>query len=258
MEKALVSVNAIGDKLLLGNDFIILKDETKGVYSFSSLVDAVKLFGTEKFTAFINPDSFSVKVFKDNDLQNINYRTHPFANIQLLSNPLIKVLNEMNGKTIPVEEFVLFIDRFKKYLSQSSLKLSDGLNDLKIRKILSIDRQNDKRGNYVFSIRAEKHTSDYEFPEKIIFEFPLIEGLQEVFTTEFCLYFYWKLNEGGSVDLKLMIDNIEFRDESKKFFEAIAKKYLETKNVKVLLGSIAINQATDEWKYKRNELNGNL
>lgn len=250
-----LNITATGEKLLLGNETFILDDETRTVFEAS---DAVRLAaylegcpgGVSAFDVYIGASR--IEAFDRGE--DINRQSQPYGSCGISEHPIVSLLRAKNGLKMGLNDFTIFLQKVKPYLGSDSLFLLDNISDLKIQKVLSIDHKNDRRGNYNFSVKAERGNKDYEFPQTVKFNIPILKGVNgNVREVEFGFYFEWSVAE-ESVKLNFSIENFELQVLINDLADEILEAVFESKIFFIHHGTLAIIKQSDEWKYKRNDL----
>lgn len=251
-----IKVTTTGEKLLLGNDIIQLEDQTKETFNASTPVNLLGFLDSKESIAidlFIGDSA--IEAYEQIERE---YHSKAFGRTEIKRHPIVHIINAFNGKQQELNDFAITLERIKPYASKDTLALIDNIADLKIKKIVSINNRNDKRGNYEYLVKAEKDGSiEYEFPKSIKLSIPLIKGMnEELREVEFNFYFQWGIIGDGNVHLSFTLENLELDTLLEEEIKAILLQLFSQRkgSTSIYYGSLQIHKQTDEWKYKKNEL----
>lgn len=253
MEKKIV-VNAAGEKLLLGNNIINLSDQTKGTFKTNSLMALAEYLTVLDFEIFANGLNIDAYLSKDILFDALNYTTMPHAQCVLKYSQQIELLKRINQKPHSLPEFIELMRTLKKYSDKDALQLLDALNDLKIKKIIDIQHKTDSRGNFNVVIKADKGSSDYQFPETISFVVPLFDvrdGLEV--QVDFDLTFTWSFEESAA-KLSFKLTNYDLNADLELAVWLKCTEVLKGDNIVLNHGSYSINQQTNEYLFKESSI----
>lgn len=239
-----LKLNQVGEKLLIGPTFIQLEDQTEHTYNSKDFKDFVNYLTPEKNIVFI--DGNKLEAYPLEAIGKPYYNMQPLAKCELKHHPILSLLNQNNNTGFDLAEFGDFLQTVKDNITLDSLALLDICKNLKITKIVSIDREGDKRGNFVYSVRADKGKQDYEFPETVKFACPIFEDGSGLIKTEFNLNFNWEIDSSADVELEFklvnLLLNIQIREETNQLFT----QTFEKANIKKFFGSLAVKQQTNK------------
>jgi len=251
MDEKLV-IKTTGEKLLLGNDIIELKDQTRETFETDNPED-MKEYLLDNFSKC---DIYIKGLGVDGYIiEKADYDTKPAALCRMAKHPVVELLKQYNSKQIDLADFSVLLERLKNYMTSEALAFKDNIQDLKIKKILSLENRSDRRGNYSFTIKAESGgKEDYIFPKKIKLMVPVIKSMpgtaQEI---EFDFYFQWKAEE-QNIELKFTIENFEFDQIIDEDIKKILDGIFQDENIKIYHGSLSIHKQTNSWMYHKNDL----
>jgi hypothetical protein len=256
MSETKLNFNVLTDKagtVLFGKKIITLKDESKGCYTTDNLEDffAEAITYSEPVTVFQN--GYNLEAYMTNDTEEPEYNTHPFSICNLKEHPLLSELKRRNNAAMNIVEFSNLLRAFKNYLDPQTLKVLDNLNDLKIKKIVSVVNKTDHRGNFSVGITAESGKQDYQFPEQIGFDLPLLQNNETKIHIDFDFLFTWKMEEQNA-SLEFRIVNYEMSSLiNDKIYPAITELASDKKSIELLRGSFKVDKLTDSYKYKESD-----
>ncbi len=261
-----INVNQEGQSIKVGNDVIELVDRSKSTFKAESIYDLKTYLGDDAITIRepyqteyvpIKPEQL-IGFFTERRCvfylkQGVDRYTTPVGESKIqLSNDL-QLLNSMNMQTMHIDDFTLRLKKIKKRLDGAGLLLLDSLVNLKLKKILTIDKTSDNRGNFGIAVKSEKAAKeDYEFPEKIDITVPLFASADSSkIEISFDFSFNWAMQD-EKVKLECSLSNLNL---SVEIGELISKEIKEVfTGYKLYCGELNIVQQTDEWKYKKNNL----
>jgi hypothetical protein len=253
--EAEIKVEAKDGKLLLGPSFIKLQDKTTTTFQTKNLYD-FKNYLQDGQIKIVFADSLVLEAYEDVNLLNPEYNNNPLAKCDLSWHPALELLIGNNGKTIGLESFSELLTILKKYLHNDDLFIADICKNLKVTKIVSIDREKDNRGNYLYSVKAEKGKNDFEFPEQIKFIMPLFDDRSNfVIEIPFMLIFSWEVSPTGAVSLQFKLNNLELTQTLRELSgEKIAEYFSDTATLTIYFGKLLTNKHLDEHLYKITQL----
>jgi len=172
-EAAKITVNSETGDVTMGNKVIQLTEwcessfQTSDIDSFFGYIekkkgDDMELFYTSDSIECRPPDPAPTKDF--------------YAELNLeLTNPIHKLLS-IQGRKVGVDEFEEFLRYMKPYFGAGCLELLSSARDLKIHKLLKVERQKDNKGNFSYTMSREAAGKDeFEPPEKISFLVPVFQ-----------------------------------------------------------------------------------
>jgi len=246
-----IKANLTGDTLKLGADIITLADETKSYLETDDL-KSFNEYALKQAPLDIYVGEKGSRAYRP---EKTYYNTRPVAIYNFSLHPLVKILAEINGKSLSLQNFTQLLERIKKHLGPKGLALYSGIKDLKIQKILSIEHTGDKKGNFNFSVRAEKGKQDYEFPDSILLIVPILkfgEWVQQ--EIEFNFSFSWTVEEEGKVNLMFILENMELNEIFLELRERLIREKLSNDKFTIYVGAYNIEKLTDDYKVKLNPL----
>lgn len=250
MEKKF-EIHPTGEKLLFGKNIIELTDMSRGKFTTHSLQDFRKAVNND-YVVYV--DGTNLTAYKSGEVLEPEYRSEPFAVCNLLINPILQILRQRNKSEMDLALFGEFIRSMKPYLVSDSLSLLDALSDLKIKKIVDIEQQSDRRGNFCFSVKAEKGKADYEFPLQVGFKVPLFDGDDDrLIELYYELIFTWAVAD-ASVDLSFKLVNYSqetlITKQMKNEIEAIFKD----SGIQIFSGKFEVMRMTNEFAFKESNI----
>lgn len=249
-----LNITATGDsRITLEGAYIELEDKTTELFrtnDFKSFKDFLNKKSSDY--SLYAADGKSIKAFSNIDK---GYYKKEIAELTVTEHPIIRAVFQVNSKEVELQVMSNFLRRVKKYCTTGTLDMLSNLDDLKVKKVISVEQGNDRKGNFNFSVRAEKGTGDYEFPESISLKLPVYEEFpDELFEIEFDFSFRWAVVE-DKVLFTAMIDNCEFLmtvQEMKAIL--LAEKFKEESDNGIFyLGSLEVTPRTDKDLYMKNE-----
>ena len=183
----------------------------------------------------------------------IEFNTKPLASLSVAYSRQLDYLSGNNFKSLSVEDLIQLLKVMKKYSSDQTLKLQDQLSDLSIKKVISIDRSKDNKGNFAYAVKSENAgKQDYIFPETLNFTVPIFANNEKlVIDLEFEFIFKYAINDGG-VKLQFSISNLTIWDDViLKAKEMVKEKFqsLQKAEIVVHYGRNKIEQHTDKDMY---------
>ena len=250
-----IKVEAKDGKLLLGPSFIKLQDKTTTTFQTKNLYD-FKNYLQDGTIKIVFADNLVLEAYEDVQLAAPEFNNNPLAKCNLSFHPALTLLINNNNKTIGLESFSELLTMLKKYLHPDDLFISDICKNLKVTKIISIDREKDNRGNYLYSVKAEKGKNDFEFPEQIKFSVPLFDDRSNfVIELTFMLIFTWEVSPSGGVSLQFKLNNLELIQTLRELSaEKIAAYFANETTLTIYFGQLNTNKHLDEHLYKITQL----
>lgn len=257
-DNAKIQVTATGEKLLVGSDYHVLMDKSYFIMEAPnpSALNTYLRTLTDGLKIFIEKDSIEAYGIALPILET-RFIT-PLAKCRVTPHPILRILKDANGRRKDVQEFNHLLDILMPYSKDSALELKSNIENLNMKKVLSVERQIDQAaGNFVYAVRAEKAgNQDYEFPKAVVFDVPVIAGEDELTVEiEFNFYFRWNV-EAENVNLTFMIENIELDYKLDiALMDCLVKSITPGPKDLIFIGRYNKNLNDDSWKYKRNEAN---
>lgn len=255
-----IAINASGEKLFLGNDIITLNDLTRPVFETNDL---------QCFTDFIKDKEHTIVFISESEIKafelksSYQYLDKNIAFCKIQNHPALNLLREMNGKQTDVNSFSVFLERMKSYLNAEGIQFKDAISDLKIKKVIDIQYKNDRRGNFLFNIKAEKSgNQDYNFPLELAFNLPIITNLDTTDKKYYAqlslnFFFKWSLKE-ENLEMLFMLESFDLtrkiEEEKSKLIDTFLKSSWHQFSDNIYKGDFRIISQTDQFKYLENKL----
>jgi hypothetical protein len=253
-----VSVQSNQGVVLLGNQVIELQDCSTERFSTNSplgFILYVSDIAKKKVSVFYN--TREAAAYDNADV----YTKEAFAVCTFVEHPFIQMLRFTTQRSLNLDDLINFLETLKPVCLNDAVLLLDNLNDLSIKKVVSITRQKSATGNFNFSVNAkDAGKSDYEFPKEISFKVPLLSYLpKEVKGNEIELTFLFSCNykiesETAEVALSFKLSNPMLEIQLEEATKAFLKDYLMDDKYSLYEGSVKIIKQTNEWKYKLNKV----
>lgn len=241
-------------QVTIGNPITILNDATLTEFVADNLPDFVEVVANVSSVSYVDFRNLKLEAYKSVDVQVPQFDMLPFASCVLSRSSIAKFIGRHVGMSMTDDTFLAFLRQVKDYLKGDSLLLLDLINNLSIKKLISIEKSKDSRGNYNFKVTAEKGgKEDFEFPKILQLEFPILEGLNEVVKLDFDFNFKWSVEDDGGVKLSFSITNLNVDELTKVVIKRTITEALNKAKVKYHIGSLNVFRRTDDWKYKQRE-----
>ena len=253
-QQELIKINVTnkpGEKVLVGGDFHVLTDETRGVLQTNNLQD---------FISFVKNQVVANRVFYHNKgaqaFASLVPKFHdlPVAACVFEEPEIVKYLRSVQKNKMDTNGFDDFLRSVQKYLTGAdTMKIMDFLNNVQISKVKTVQRQTDHRGNFAYSVKTEKGQGDFEFPKQIKFSIPLVQGLKINQDIVFDFFFTWE-EVDETVGFTFQIKNIDFEEIIKEAIGETVKQVLLAEGLNITYGLYEIKPMTNDWTYKSNPL----
>ena len=245
MEKKIV-VNHTGEKLLLGNDFFVLKDDSHNTFVTSDVKDFFKYF----------EDSEKGEVFYDHDEATYSVGTgrekKALAKLFLEESIPMQKIGRLNQSGMPLSSFETILRSLRNYMDANGLQILSNLKDFQVNKIKKFERTYDRTtGNYSHKVVQESDRNDFNPPETIEFEVPMFENIDDTFKVVFDFEFTFRENDDG-VMVTFTLSNLEFKKEYLDRKKEILKEYMGDSPIQEYWGKSSPVLKDDSWKYKIN------
>ncbi|MFZ1291059.1 MAG: hypothetical protein WAR79_13265 [Melioribacteraceae bacterium] len=253
MDDKKIVINSTSDNFKIGNDVIKLVDESFLSFTTNSLLDFIEYVVTNHVdNSVVYFDLVSAKLFlKDSVRYNSDYK----AICKFIEHPVFTLLKRKNGNDLSLDELINLLTSLKSYSSGKTILLLDKLNDLSIKKVISIERSKDNSGNFSYSFKSSNQgKSDYSFPENLTFSFPLLKYLKQTSDFNFDFSFNYSIDSEGTFGFKFRLNSFTFEDDFINCLKTYIEEILVSSKIDCYFGSASIVKATDEWKYKINSV----
>lgn len=240
-----------GEKAIIGKDYHLLSDES----SLSFVTEdprAFRSFLTEEVDqdgVIITFDEGSIRA----TTAKAAYTNSPcVAFCKMLESPIIDLIRKCySRKGIPAAEFETFLYTMRKYYGVDGKNLYDQVKHLTIKKVTSIEKVSDNQGNFHYCVSRTGDKKDMEPTPQITFRVPVLQNLEDQIEITFDVHLLYREIDGG-VAIFYDLINPFFEEALKTEKREIIKNQLLDYNCLVLLGTLNLNQKTDEWRYKEN------
>jgi hypothetical protein len=245
-----VNVTSADGQVLLGNQILVLEDNTVSTFSTSSIDDFLK--DMEPNTIVYHTVSELEAYYDEEATYN---KAKPIAKCSIKKTGILNFLEKMNDKKMDLADFDKFLRVVRNYLTgANSLQLMDILTNFQIKKSKSISRQQDHQGNYSYCVVSEKGKDDFEFPKSISFSIPIIQNITTKIDLAFDFFFSWEEADGGNIVLSFRIQNIDLADIIEQNIKEIICAKLTEAKITNYFGTYAVIPQTNAWSLHRNEL----
>lgn len=248
--KIAVHVTTPSGKVNVGGEFIVLADETLGQYCTDSLLDFIKYIKEAASKAVFVCDQRVVAFESTKPKHN----TEPLARCAILKTSILNFLLKQNGEKLNLGCFDDLLRITGQYIKgEESLKLLDFLNNVQIKKVKTVHRQRDDRGNFAYTVKSEGGSEDFVFPKQVTFRVPLIRHIPEEVDLDFDFFFTWNEQE-EAVAFCFRLKNINITEIVEDEIHDIISKTPDKAEIKYLLGGFAVIQKTNNWSLKEKPI----
>ncbi len=244
-------INADGKELLLGAHFHTLEDMTRITFEAQNLIAFVsfvkKLEG--EYLVICKPQR--VEAWP----KEINRYSLPLATCQLHASEALSQLSKMANTKKSLADFAEFIESFKAFSTEGALELLPNLRNFRMKKVLSVNVSDDRKGNFAYAVSLEKGgNDDFTPPALLKFKVPIFKFHADTFEHAFELYFDSR-PEGETVAMNFTLKTFTFDEDLEAAkIEAIDAGLEGIEKDQILWGSQAVKVTDDSWKYKKNSV----
>lgn len=251
MSNKSISVKTDKERVILGSDYLTLKDQSYITFETSNLISFLK-YNERLVEKDTYVDGDTVTCYNPNQKSDIrDYK--PVSICTMLKDPMLEYFETINNSSYPIDQFIQVIDKLQSHLSTSGLHLKSNIENLSFKKIVQIDRQQDNSGNYNLAVKAEKAPNqEYDFPKELTFNFDIYQGIATPISITAKLFVKWSLDDGNyKILFRLYCANLRqlIKEEKETYFFKLLQS---DSNNEVFIGKLHIYQYTDSWKYRKN------
>lgn len=254
MEPKIILRTTDGKPARVGSDIIELTDESFRKFQTSDISSFLKFITEQEkpeLLIYTNRSIIAKRAFcrMDEDVAICSLQN---------SNPLSQ-LSRIIGSFIVLENFEAFLKYMVTFVGQTGLNLLSKLKDFKVTKTTNIERQKDQAGNYSYicerknSVGNSKEKESFTPPDKLKFNFPIFQFIDERRDFEFDVYFDF-VNQDDKVIIKFKIDSPFFTEQLQEYQKEIIESILEEQTCEKYMGEFEHRKEDNSWKYKPNPL----
>jgi hypothetical protein len=244
----------------IGNDVIELNDKTQGTFMTRCLKTfVVFVLSFLKNNIPAKPDIRAIFFGLDNVQFKSTcpeYNELAFARCDLEKSVWLEQISKIVGRSISLEALDEFLFTMKDFYSGAEAKdLYDRIQKLSVKKILNLCREKDRAGNYSYMVEFKDGAGGAEFPAKIGFHVPVIEGIPDTREFSFDLFVSYISNE-EKPSITFSLKNPAFEEEVKYHIKTIVSSEITplTEKMGAFYGSFNVTNITDEWRHKINKI----
>jgi len=257
-----INIQSKDGKLLIGNAFHVLEDESIQTYEtddIESFLKYVKMAEKSefKFLYIYTEDSIEAWFGLNEKIRN----NRALAVCQLQPSSILTYLEKhMNmSRGMSLDDFEKFLKTLLPYGNANGedyLKLLSELKDFKISKVLKIERNKDQAGNYSYLVqRKSDGKNDFIPPQTLVFQVPVFRLMADkIMPVELNLSFDFS-DQGEGVKMVFTLECIMYQDLLFACQKAIIEEKLSKLSNKYW-GETKVVELTDAWKYQENYVKG--
>jgi len=250
-----LNVTTDKEKLVIENKTHIINRETykqfvtNKIDHFKKYIDDICLDGT---SIYYNEKQIQLYLTSAADL-TCSQHAIPSAVCKLEYSDEMKMLQSTVNKRIGENEFLSFLRKFIPYGKDIHI-LVDSIENMTMKKVVSMSRSKDSRGNYAYEYSmkdAEKAT--FIPPKKIKISIPVLKYLAKDVTFEFDFSFQYNItgvDEGKQVNISYALEMFNFDQLVENSSVMLIELFLEKINVMKYWGALEFHTETDAWKYQ--------
>jgi hypothetical protein len=244
------------EKLTLQNKTHILESETRKIFK-TNKIDSLKCFLKDHSKSDINVSAYynetSISVWPCSADGDLNRNDEPVAVCNFETTDELKILSKHINKDINEKNFCEFLRIMSKYV-QGAIALKDAVENMSIKKIVSMEKSKDNRGNHSYHYTVKDHgKTDFNPPNRLVFQIPVFKHITNKISFDLELVFNYRMvgvdeNRHAECMFRLEILNLDQFLESA--FTAVIEKQMESFDFPKYWGSLETVTKTDDWKYK--------
>lgn len=250
-----INIQAADGKLLIGNHFHILEDESKPKYTTNDI---------KAFNQYVQDtgeaDNFNI-IFDESSCvawPNVAARNSvPLAVCHLHKSAVLKFLLEHTKSSMSIDTFEELLALLLPYaVGEDIMALLSNIRDFHVNKVMNVERSKDNAGNFKFVVQRKAGNEDFKPPEKVKFSIPIFHLLDDD-KAEIELDFQFNYKENGDeMRLIFILKSLTLEEQVFKGQKNIMEKYLAGYKQRYW-GDLEIVEKDDSWKYKDNAYGGN-
>lgn len=255
-----LTINAAGEKLLLGSDYIQLKDESQQALHTDDLPTFLEFAESQaNYDEHGNPaDGYAITFNEDEATLHSGWKTSARENRNLATckfkeSPYLSLLSNVNGKNISLKALSDLMKALREFSGTNEHDLLSNLSDFKVNKVLKINRMKGPNGDLAFSVvRESAGVNDFIPPNTLKFNVPVIDGLTDTVVFEFDFSFDFEQVQ-DQVELQFKLQNWSLPIRIAQAKKMVILSYMtKVKDIPAFWGRRDIKLATNEWAYKTN------
>lgn len=242
----------------LGNDFHVLEDKTSSKF----VTNRMGMFcGYLKAKADAsNPVTVYVNNTECEAYQGETDRySEPIAKCSLEASRQLKAVLSKIGSRMSQSDLDEFLSSFKGCCDTNGHDLLDKARDLKVCRVVSIERNKQPNGTFKYAVKSESGKGDMKLPEQITFTVPLFAHHDVSVSLAVDVFFDFAQDDDACACFFSFI-NYDRDDVLEAAREDFVRGQLETafppdtNAAKLYWGDFKIEEADDHWKYRENAL----
>jgi len=174
----------------------------------------------------------------------------PVAECTIKESPEVCILQQYQNHKLSIDAMEGALLRLRDTMDVNAKTILDFCSNAIIRKLVSVNRSKDNKGNLNLSVKWESGQGDCGFPETIKFTVPVIECMDDTFTFEFDS----RLELSGECNVSLSFINLNFETQLNEYKRKLIHRELKELDFPKYWGEVEIIRHTNEWLYKINGL----
>ena len=243
------------NELTLQNKTHVLTSETRKLFStnrVSSLKNFLSDFGKDsEYSIYYGDKIISVWPLVAGT-KDISKNEIAFAVCNLEFTDELNILRSKINVDIREKDFCELLRKMAKY--GDLLKIKDDIENMEMKKIVSMSKSKDSRGNYSFEYSVKDHgKASFLPPEKLSFTIPVFKHIEKSiqFDLEFVFsYVMAGADEAKEARLTYRLEMLNLDQFIEKACTVLIEDQMNQFSCKKYWGSLSMETKTDEWMYK--------
>jgi len=236
-----------GKPIFIGKDVRVLEDHTKFTYETDdprNFVDYCKDIAADDGVVYYGSDRLKLNHNKPDRYSK------PYAKCEVSLTNFVTMLASAIDKPMSLEEFETFLFTLRPFSCQAALTLYTYTRNFQVKKVTSVKREIDSKGNYNHHIQRESGaTDDVQLPESIQFNVPVINALATEFYAPFKFDLVFKFSETDNcARMSFVLKNPMFRMELNNAFKTILDSYLKDLSYPKYWGDAVVELQDNKWQ----------
>lgn len=244
-------IQAQGDKLLLGAHFHELEDKSQFTFRTAQIESFVQYLAgrpKDEFHLMIDGDKISAEPIKRDRY------TEPIAICQMTETAALSALRRLASAPQELQEMVDFMEIHKRFATAATLEVLPALRHFKLKKVIGVEVQQERNGNYHCAVSLENAgKDDWEPPASLAWEVPVFKHLldqADSITLAFELNF--RVTQANPPKLHFVLTNFAMDEEVLWKKKDILNRHLAALPQVKLWGDLNFSPQDDAWRYLQN------
>ena len=246
----------------IGNDVIELMDKTVNMF-YTNDIRAFISFLLFYLTTMAENTKSTVGIFYDSSSLTLKEIINPCKGIEPIAacmfetDPILLMIKSIIDKKMSLDtldEFLFILRPF--YDGTETQELYDRIQKFSMKKLESITREKDRRGNFVYACSIKDEEGAPEFPATISFKCPVFKNITESkirIPLELFIDFHKDDDDHPVVLFTLKNPLFEMQVEERKR-DIIESFISDMDGIQKFYGSLQTHEKTDSWKYQINKI----